>query len=186
MGQYEYCSVYECTRYALAGVTFWVTGTFVQSLDVLDINYALWIINVRLLEWLTLNLDVICRQGRSHYLSSEAIAPTNRNSLPSNFGINKDSHIFKGIIWINRYVGHSKSNETVFSKNALHFNPDFLTNIFKFSSASFKTNITFCYLDFKFWFFAKSISEMYTPSIGVGKSLAFYFIYENKLAESII
>ena len=27
---------------------------------------------------------------------------------------------------------------------------------------------------------------MYTPSIGVGQSLAFYFIYENKLAESII
>ena len=27
---------------------------------------------------------------------------------------------------------------------------------------------------------------MYTPSIGVGQSLAFYFIYENKLAESLI
>ena len=60
---------------------------------------------------------------------------------------------------------------------------------FKLSSASFKTNITFGYLAFKFWVFvAKSISEMYTPSIGVGvdQSLAFYFIYENKLAESII
>ena len=27
---------------------------------------------------------------------------------------------------------------------------------------------------------------MYAPSIGVGQSLAFYFIYENKLAESVI
>ena len=59
----------------------------------------------------------------------------------------------------------------------------FLLIYFKFSSASFKTNITFCYLGFKFWFFlAKSILEMYTPSIGVGQSLAFDFIFENKLA----
>ena len=27
---------------------------------------------------------------------------------------------------------------------------------------------------------------MYAPSIGLGQSLAFYFIYENKLAESVI
>ena len=34
--------------------------------------------------------------------------------------------------------------------------------------------------------FAKTISKVYTPSIGVGQSLAFYFIYEIKIAESVI
>ena len=49
-------------------------------------------------------------------------------------------------------------------------NPNFSINIFKFSSASFKTNITFCYLAFKFLVcFAKSSSEMYTPSIGLAQ-----------------
>ena len=84
------------------------------------------------------------------------------------------------------YVGHSKSNEIVFAKMHNIWIQIFQLQ-FKFSSASFKTNITFCYLALKFWFvFPKSISEMYTPSIGVGQCLAFYFIYENKPAESNI
>ena len=56
-----------------------------------------------------------------------------------------------------------------------------------FSSASFKTNITFCHLVLKFlFFFAKGISKIYTPSIGVGQSLSFYCLYKNKFKESII
>ena len=60
------------------------------------------------------------------------------------------------------YVVHSKSNETVLQKMHNIWMQIFQLIFFKFSSASFKTNITFCYLAFKFWVFAQRVAQKCT------------------------
>ena len=57
------------------------------------------------------------------------------------------------------YVEHSKNNETLFAKMHNIWIQNFQFIFLKFSNASFKINITFCYLVFKFWVFAQRIVQ---------------------------